>query len=162
MEALRLCGGDQPFDFSKQIEWLSGRQDLDGGWTGGFFRNFPCVQSSVLRGLPSQEPVAVKGRAALVAAVNSDGGWGITPGASSCASATGIAVTELCRCDADRYRSTIRNGVVYLLDRQKADGSWPCKPELYGPRPLLFYVESVSHALTASGLIAARSAGIHP
>jgi hydroxymethylglutaryl-CoA reductase len=162
MEAIRLCGGDEPFDFSKPIGWLSGRQDLDGGWTGGFYRNFPCVQASVLRGLPAQEPVAVKGRAALLAAANNDGGWGITPGASSCASATGTAITELCRCDADRYRSVIRNGVVYLLDRQKADGSWPCRPEMYGPRPLLFYVESVSHALTASGLIAARATGIHP
>ena len=162
MEAIRLCRTDEPFDFTRQIEWLSSRQDLDGGWTGGFYRNFPCVQSAVLRGLPARERLAVKGRAALLAAVNSDGGWGITPGASSCASATGIAITELCRCDADRYRSAIRNGVVYLLDRQKADGSWPCRPEMYGPRPLLFYVESVSHALTASGLMAARSAGIHP
>ena len=162
MEAIHLCGEDEPFDFSRQIEWLSSRQDLDGGWTGGFYRNFPCVQSAVLRGLPAREPVAVKGRAALLAAVNSDGGWGITPGASSCASATGTAITELCRTDADRYRTTIRNGVVYLLDRQKADGSWPCRPEMYGPRPLLFYVEAVSHALTASGLMAARSAGIHP
>jgi squalene cyclase len=162
MEAIRLCGKEEPFDFSKQIDWLTDRQDLDGGWTGGFYRNFPCVQSAVLRGLPAQEGVAVKGRAALLAAVNSDGGWGITPGASSCASATGVAITELCRCDADRYRSVVRNAVVYLLDRQKADGSWPCRPEMYGPRPLLFYVESVSHALTASGLIAARSTGIHP
>lgn len=162
LEAIRLCGSDEPFDFSKPIEWLSARQDLDGGWMGGFYRNFPCVQASVLRGLPAQDPVAVKGRAALVAAANNDGGWGITPGASSCASATGIAVTELCRTDADRYRGIIRNAVVHLLERQKADGSWPCRPEMYGPRPLLFYVESVSHALTASGLIAARSAGIHP
>jgi hydroxymethylglutaryl-CoA reductase len=162
LEAIRICGGEEPFDFTKPFAWLSDRQDLDGGWMGGFYRNFPCVQASVLRGLPAQHPVAVKGRAALVAAVNGDGGWGITPGASSCASATGIAITELCRCDADRYRSVIRNGVVYLLERQKADGSWPCRPEMYGPRPLLFYVESVSHALTASGLIAARSAGIHP
>ena len=162
MEAIRLCRKGEPFDFSKQIEWLSNQQDLDGGWTGGFYRNFPCVQSAVLRGLPAQERVAVKGRAALLAAVNSDGGWGITPGASSCASATGIAITELCRYDADRYRGAIRKAVVHLLDRQKADGSWPCRPELYGPRPLLFYVESVSHALTASGLMAARSVGIHP
>ncbi len=61
MEAIRLCGGDEPFDFSKPIEWLSDRQDLDGGWTGGFYRNFPCVQSAVLRGLPAQEPCGRQG-----------------------------------------------------------------------------------------------------
>ncbi len=162
MEAIRTCGENPRVDLSRAVAWLRGRQDLDGGWTGGFYRNFPCVQAAVLRGLPEEEPAAAKGRAALLAAANSDGGWGITPGASSCPSPTGIAINELCRIDPDRYRNEIRQALIYLLDRQKADGSWACKPEMYGPRPLLFYVESVSHALTASGLIAARSKGILP
>ena len=64
--------------------------------------------------------------------------------------------------DPDRYRDIIRQGVRNLLDRQRAEGSWECRPEMYGPRPLLFYLQPLSHAFTASGLVAARTAGIHP
>jgi hypothetical protein len=33
---------------------------------------------------------------------------------------------------------------------------------MYGPRPMLFYLKPISLAFTASGLVAARSTGIHP
>jgi len=162
LEAVSACGSSEEINLDKAIQWITKHQDLDGGWMGGLWRNFPTVQSALLRGLPAQNPAAIKGRAALTSAVNSDGGWGITPGTSSCSSATGIAVSELCRVDPDRYRGIIRQGVSYLLDRQRADGSWESKPEMFGPRPMLFYVRSISHAFTASGLVAARAVGIHP
>jgi hydroxymethylglutaryl-CoA reductase len=161
-EAVSRCEASHAIDLNPCIQWMSAHQDLDGGWLGGLCRNFPFVQSSLLRGLPSDSPAAIKGRAALVSAVNSDGGWGITPGTPSCASATGLAIAELCRGNPERHRGIIREGVSFLLDRQKADGSWDGKPEMYGPRPLLFYLRPISHAFAASGLIAARSAGIHP
>jgi len=162
LEAVTACGQEGEISLKRAVQWIGEHQDLDGGWRGGLCRNFPYVQSALLRGLPAGSQAAIKGRAALLSAVNSDGGWGIIPGSSSCASSTGIAVSELCRADPDRYRGVIRQAVSFLLDRQRADGSWESKPEMYGPRPLLFYLKPISHAFTASGLIAARSSGIHP
>lgn len=162
LEAISSLGATGETSVSRAIHWIQERQDMDGGWNGGLCRNFPYVQSAVLRGLPPQSGVAIKGRAALLSAANSDGAWGITSGTSSCPSATGLGIFELCRTDPERYRGVIRQAVSFLLDRQRADGSWECKPEMYGPRPLLFYVQSISHAFTASGLIMARSVGIHP
>jgi squalene cyclase len=94
--------------------------------------------------------------------LNRDGGWGVVPGTTSCASATGIAISEFCRVDPERYRGIIREAVIYLLDRQKSEGTWDCYPEMYGPRPLLFYLPFISHAFASSGLMAAQKAGIHP
>ena len=162
VEAVCTCGRSEGIDLTRSIRWIGERQDLDGGWRGGLCRNFPFVQSSLLRGLTNESPEAIKGRAALVSAVNSDGGWGIIPGTPSCASATGLAVSELCRVSQERHRGIIREAVAYVLNRQRSDGSWEGKPEMYGPRPLLFYLRPISHAFTTSGLIAARSAGIHP
>ena len=162
LETITACGRAPDFSLDRVMQWIAEHQDLDGGWRGGLCRNFPYVQSSLLRALPSGNRAAIMGQAALLSAVNSDGGWGITPGTTSCASSTGIAVSELCRVDPDRYRGVIRQAVAFLLDRQRADGTWECKPEMYGPRPMLFYLKPISHAFTASGLIAARSRGIHP
>jgi len=162
LEAVTACGQDGEISMKRAVQWIGEHQDLDGGWRGGLCRNFPYVQSALLRGLPAGSQAAIKGRAALMSAVNSDGGWGIIPGTSSCASSTGIAVSELCRVDPDRYRGVIRQAVSFLMDRQRANGSWECKPEMYGPRPMLFYLQPISHAFTASGLVAARSTGIHP
>ncbi len=162
LETIAACEPSGGTDIEKATQWISEHQDLDGGWRGGLCRNFPYVQSAILRGLPAESPVALKGRAALLSAVNSDGVWGIIPGTTSCASATGVAISELCRVDSERYRGIIRQAVLYLLDRQQANGSWDCKPEIYGPRPMLFYLQPISHAFSASGLIAARSVGIHP
>jgi len=162
LEAVTACGKDGEISLKRAVQWITEHQDLDGGWKGGLCRNFPYVQSALLRGLPPASQAAIKGRAALLSAANSDGGWGIIPGTSSCASSTGIAVSELCRVDPDRYRGVIRQAVSFLLDRQRADGSWESKPEMYGPRPMLFYLKPISHAFTASGLVAARSRGIHP
>ncbi|MEW6443462.1 MAG: hydroxymethylglutaryl-CoA reductase, degradative [bacterium] len=162
VEAVSKCGGTASIDLSRSFRWMQERQDLDGGWMGGLCRNFPFVQASLLRALPAESSASIKGRAALVSAVNSDGGWGITPGTPSCASATGLAIAEMCRGNPEQRRGIVREAVAYLLERQKADGSWEGKPEMYGPRPLLFYLRPISHAFTASGLIAARSAGIHP
>ena len=162
LEAVRTCAADGEISLNRAAQWIGEQQDLDGGWKGGMCRNFPYVQSALLRGLPGQDQAAIKGRAALLSSVNGDGGWGITPGTSSCASATGIAISELCRTDPERYRGVIRQAVAYLLDRQRADGSWESKPEMYGPRPLLFYLQPISQAFAGSGLIAARSVGIHP
>jgi len=162
LEAVTSCGLSGEISLNRAIQWISEQQDLDGGWKGGMCRNFPYVQSALLRGLPARDQASVKGRAALISAVNSDGGWGIIPGSSSCASATGIAISELCRTDPERYRGVLRQAVSYLLDRQKADGSWESRPEMFGPRPLLFYLTPISHAFAASGLIAARAVGIHP
>jgi len=162
LEAVSACGAGGEIGLNRAIQWVGEQQDLDGGWKGGMCRNFPYVQSSLLRGLPAQNRSAIKGRAALLSAVNGDGGWGIIPGTPSTASATGIAISELCRTDPERYRGVIRQAVSYLLERQRADGSWESKPEMYGPRPLLFYLQPISHAFAGSGLIAARAVRIHP
>jgi squalene-hopene/tetraprenyl-beta-curcumene cyclase len=162
LEAVTACGQEGEISLKRAVQWIGEHQDLDGGWRGGLCRNFPYVQSALLRGLPAGSQPAIKGRAALLSAANSDGGWGIIPGTSSCASSTGIAVSELCRVDPDRYRGVIRQAVSFLLDRQRANGSWESKPEMYGPRPLLFFLQPISHAFTASGLVSARSCGIHP
>ena len=162
LEAATACGAGGEIGLNRAVQWIAEQQDLDGGWKGGMCRNFPYVQSALLRGLPPQNPAAIKGRAALLSAANSDGGWGIIPGTPSTASATGVAISELCRTDPERYRGVIRQAVSYLLERQRADGSWESRPEMYGPRPLLFYLQPISHAFAGSGLIAARAVRIHP
>ncbi len=163
IEAVTVCADQNAgIDCSKAVQWIIDHQDLDGGWTGGLYRSFPYVQSAVLGGLSVDSAPAVKGRAALLAAVNRDGGWGVMPGTASCASATGIAISEFSRADPERYRGVIRQALLYLLDRQKNEGTWDAVPEMYGPRPLIFYIPFVSHAFASAGLMAAQKVGIHP
>ena len=154
--------GIAEIDTSGAIRWLEERQDLDGGWTGGLYRSFSCVQASILRGLPPASSAAVKGRSALLASVNRDGGWGVAPGSESCASSTGAAVAGLCRGEADRHAEAIRKGIRYLLERQQDNGTWEGRPDMYGPRPLLFFIPFISHAFASRGLLAASRAQIHP
>ena len=66
--------------------------------------------------------VAVAG---ILAAQNSDGGWGQTPQLASDAYATGQTLYILSLAGVDRRKSEIQRGVSFLVSNQRPDGSWP-------------------------------------
>jgi hypothetical protein len=82
---------------------------------------FPFVQSCLLSGLPAESPAPIKNKAALLSPVNSDGGWGITPGTLFRASATGVATAEMCKGNPERHRGLARKAESWLLEWQRAD-----------------------------------------
>lgn len=62
--------------------------------------------------------------AQLAAAQRADGGWAQIPRLSSDAYATGQAIVALRRAGRPASDAAVARGLQYLLDRQKADGSW--------------------------------------
>jgi squalene-hopene/tetraprenyl-beta-curcumene cyclase len=49
----------------------------------------------------------------------------------------------------------LQRALGYRVDRQEADGSWGGKPELFGPRPLVYHLRTNTHAFAGLGLMTA-------
>jgi hypothetical protein len=68
---------------------------------------------------------------------NKDGGWGRLPGAASDAYATGQALYVLSLAGVKADCAELRRAVTFLVETQKADGSWPMTPRSHpGARPM--------------------------
>ena len=65
---------------------------------------------------------------------NPDGGWGHTPNDTSNVSSTAYAI--LCTGRAERELATA--GITFLLAQQESGGTFQSRPELLGPRPLVY------------------------
>lgn len=61
----------------------------------------------------------------LLGRQNRDGGWGQVPDSPSDAYATGQALYVLNLVGVPNDRPAVRRGVKFLMETQKADGSWP-------------------------------------
>ncbi|WP_180540480.1 squalene--hopene cyclase [Nevskia soli] len=121
----------------RAVEWLVNNQERDGSWYGRWGVAYIYGTCFALRGLAaagedSHEPYIQRGNEWLRSVQNADGGWGescasydngIFTGAHSTPSQTAWALMGLI-AGGDTYSSSVRNGIRYLLDTQRADGNW--------------------------------------
>jgi squalene-hopene/tetraprenyl-beta-curcumene cyclase len=135
-------------------DWLVRRFQETAQWSAGWYRNLPYSILEVGHGLRRAAPVAREAAASLIRLQNEDGGWPAEIGGNSRASSTGLALAAL----LDHFAPSepfLRRGVRYLLETQRRDGTWPGQPELYGPRPLVYHLQTNTHAFASYGLMAA-------
>jgi squalene-hopene/tetraprenyl-beta-curcumene cyclase len=138
MEALCRRGFDyERPEIARAADYLLKSQKPDGSWYGRWGVNYIYGSFLAMRGLrASRSPLAtpaIQGAAAWLRSVqNADGGWGESCasypqhrfiGAPSSASQTAWALLGLAAAD-DRGSPSARRGVEWLLERQKALGSW--------------------------------------
>jgi squalene-hopene/tetraprenyl-beta-curcumene cyclase len=127
---------DQPI--KKAIRFILKEQESDGSWFGRWGVNYIYGTMQVLRGLHAigvdhHEPYVQQAAEWLRMVQNPDGGWGETCGSyddpttrgigPSTPSQTAWAIMGLLAAGDTRSES-VQRGILYLLQTQKADGSW--------------------------------------
>ena len=126
----------------RSLQYLLNEQESDGAWFGRWGVNYIYGTSGALSALAlvnpqNHQPAIEKGAAWLVQCQNDDGGWGETCWSyndptlrgqgDSTASQTAWAVIGLiAAADAigNPAMEAMNRGVQYLLNTQRADGSW--------------------------------------
>jgi squalene-hopene/tetraprenyl-beta-curcumene cyclase len=137
------------------IQYLIDTQEEDGSWYGRWGVNYIYGTWQVLRGLRAMgqdmtQDWILRGRDWLESCQNDDGGWGETCATyekpslkgigESTASQTAWAIMGICAC-GDLDRPSIQRGLRFLLQSQKADGSWD-EPQITGTGfPGVFYLK---------------------
>ncbi len=120
------------------MEFLRREQEDDGSWYGRWGVNYIYGTWQAIRGLtrigvdPS-DPMVQKGAGWLLSVQNVDGGWGescisyedpsLKGRAESTPSQTAWALMGLI-CAGMADSQAVRDGLDYLIDNQKDDGSW--------------------------------------
>ena len=138
LEALCSCGLDREHPAVRRgVEYLIRTQEQDGSWYGRWGVDYVYGTFLALRGLRAagesdREAHVLRAAEWLRSIQNADGGWGescasydnncFTP-AGSTASQTAWAVLGLLAAGDWRSQS-VTNGVEYLLETQRRDGSW--------------------------------------
>jgi squalene-hopene/tetraprenyl-beta-curcumene cyclase len=124
---------------ARAIEFLRVQQFDHGGfwgrWTVNYLASTACVLQGLARvGADMTEPWVRHAVRFVLERQNADGGWGELPDSyrdpalagrgPSMAPLTGLVLTGL--IDAgDGSSDAVARGIAYLLDRQRADGTWP-------------------------------------
>ncbi len=138
LEAMCTCGAG-PGDpaIRRAVAYLLRTQEADGSWYGRWGVDYVYGTFLALRGLraagESDREVHILRAAEWLRSVqNADGGWGescasydnkvFTP-AESTASQTAWALLGLLAAGDHRSQS-VRNGVAFLVENQREDGSW--------------------------------------
>lgn len=122
---------------SRGVRYLLTTQEKDGGWYGRWGVNYIYGTFLALRGLraagdPSAQSSMKRAAAWLYSVQNPDGGWGescmgyqtgnFVP-AESTASQTAWAVLGLLAAEGS-LSAKAKDGIHWLMDRQKSDGTW--------------------------------------
>lgn len=141
-------------DLDRARAWLASRYRKGDGWSSGWYRLVPYSILEVGRALELDRDVAAGAMSQLRELQRPDGGWPAVSGEDSRASATGIALATLAAHLGPRD-PVIQRGLRYLVDTQLDDGTWEGRPEMYGPRPLIYHLQTNTHAFTSYGMIAA-------
>ncbi|MGB3443755.1 MAG: prenyltransferase/squalene oxidase repeat-containing protein [Actinophytocola sp.] len=138
------------------VRWLVERRNDGGRWTASWYRGLPYATLEVGSALRDLPVVVAAAAGDLAATQNDDGGWPAERGEASTPSNTGLALAMMLRgkaMDERRWQSALG----YLLGTHRGDGTWPGRPEMYGPRPLLTHFPTHTQAFTVLGLRAART-----
>ncbi|MFI8993890.1 prenyltransferase/squalene oxidase repeat-containing protein [Streptomyces sp. NPDC053542] len=149
--------------------WLlayAGRAGATGdGWAASWYRGAPYAVCEIAPALPPGHRAVRAELTRLAASRRPDGGWAHGPDTGSLPSATGLALAALYGAAGPGNGTRAvgpgggtRAALAYLAAAQRADGSWPGRPEMYGPRPLLSHSPAQTLAFTVLGLTAARRA----
>jgi squalene-hopene/tetraprenyl-beta-curcumene cyclase len=153
VSALSAYAGTHRVSVDAAYRWLVQQHEIRGRWTAGWYRSFPYAVCEIGSAIGAYHPICRAARKALIAAQNEDGGWGEEPGEESFASATGLAIAALLAA-GDLGEQAIRRGLEYIIETQ-GDGTWRGRPEVNGPRPLLYHLATNTHAFVVQGLMAA-------
>jgi squalene-hopene/tetraprenyl-beta-curcumene cyclase len=136
-------------------QWLAEQVERRGRWSASWYRGAPYAIAEVGRALGVRHPLVLRAVDALAAAQHEDGGWAPEDGGASTASATGLALTAL----AERHPARVDRALQYLAGTQRADGTWPGTPDMYGPRPLLSHFTTHTQAFVVGGMMSALMHG---
>ena len=152
------------------MRYLRRVQCEDGSWVPLWFGNQlapgkenPVIGTAlVLRALHDmnrQDASAERGAAYLVAAQNSDGGWGGARGVASSIEETALAVSALAGCGqvADA-RAAAARGTDYLV-RRIEDGSWPAAAPIGLYFASLWYFEELYSIIWSADALGRTLAG---
>jgi squalene-hopene/tetraprenyl-beta-curcumene cyclase len=120
------------------VEWLLAEQEPDGSWFGRWGANYVygtghVIPALVSAGLRPDDPAVRRGVAWLERVQNADGGWGEdlrsyddaawSGRGASTASQTAWALWGL-HAAGEADGEAARRGIEFLVDTQRADGSW--------------------------------------
>jgi squalene-hopene/tetraprenyl-beta-curcumene cyclase len=135
------------------VQWLIRNQEPDGSWYGRWGVAYIYGTCFALRGLAAsgesdREAHVLRAGEWLRAIQNADGGWGescasydngtFTPGPST-PSQTAWAILGLI-AGGDPSSLSVRNGIEYLLETQRPDGSWDEELATGTGFPKVFYL----------------------
>jgi squalene-hopene/tetraprenyl-beta-curcumene cyclase len=135
------------------VDWLIQHQEGDGSWYGRWGVAYIYGTCFALRGLAAagesdREAHILRGGEWLRSVQNADGGWGescasydnrtFTPGPST-PSQTAWALLGLI-AGGDCGSSSVLQGIEYLMDTQREDGSWDELPATGTGFPRVFYL----------------------
>ena len=136
VEMLAVLGRLGPA-MDRGVRWLLQAQEADGSWFGRWGANHvygtgAAVPALVAAGLPTDHPAITRATRWLEARQNPDGGWGedlrsyrdpeVRGRGASTASQTAWALLALLA--AERGGMVVDQGVGFLLDTQRHDGTW--------------------------------------
>ncbi len=138
LEAMGLMGRrvDHPV-VARAVRYIKEEQEEDGSWFGRWGVNYIYGTAAVLPGLESvgedmNSAYIVKAADWIASHQNPDGGWGESCASymdetfrgrgPSTASQTAWAIMALIA--ADRHHEAIIQGLTWLMDRQRTDGTW--------------------------------------
>ena len=155
LEALAAHGvpGDHPA-VRRGVAWLVRHQEADGSWYGRWGVAYIYGTCFALRGLAAagesdREAHILRAGEWLRSIQNADGGWGescasydngaFTPGPST-PSQTAWAILGLI-AGGDTDSLSVKSGIEYLVETQRADGSWEEDLTTGTGFPRVFYLQ---------------------
>ena len=118
----------------RAIDWLRGRQEADGSFTGLWFRNYTCATAFVLEAMAeyglADDLMARRCRNWLLDNQNPDGSWGGHIGQPGTPEETSWAIAALLLAGLSPTHRSIERGTAWLVNNQRPDGTW--EPSIIG------------------------------